>query len=171
MAAICRLLMTKTKKMDDANAQAAGLARYAYEYIEAARLVDREIGAQKGYEFVSPTPAYFLAMHGIELTLKAFLCHHGLSDHELRGKTYGHDLRACYRKSKELGLLDIFKSSTDDVRAMAMLVRLNHHQGLRYIQTGWKRFPSWAIVGPLAVRLHQAVAPRVGYRTFNVHFG
>ena len=52
-----------------------------------------------------------------------------------------------------------------------MLAELNRGHGLRYIQTGYKQFPSWAIVEPLAVRLHQAIAPIVGYHSFTVRFG
>ncbi|WP_266233217.1 hypothetical protein [Paraburkholderia sp. CNPSo 3076] len=54
---------------------------------------------------------------------------------------------------------------------MQMLVRLNELHGLRYIRTGMKQFPLWSIVEPLAVRLHQAVAPVVGYRTFAKAYG
>lgn len=149
---------------------AIGLARYAYEYIDAARLVDEHHGARKGFEFVSPIPSYFLATHGIELTLKAFLRHNGISARELGSRKYGHDLRACYRKAKELGLKDVFDMQADDMRAMLMLIELNKGMGLRYIRTGFKQFPSWAIVEPFAVRLHQAVAPLVGYKTFTAAF-
>jgi hypothetical protein len=146
---------------------AHGLARYAYEYIDAAILVDEKHGARKGYEFVSPVPAYFLAHHGLELTLKAFLRHHGMKPKELRSMKFGHDLKACYRKAKELGLRDVFKMKADDMRAMLLLVELNDFQGLRYIRTGFHRYPSWAIVEPLVVRLHQAVAEAIGARTFD----
>ena len=107
--------------------------------------------------------------HGIELTLKAYLRHCGVSVRDLTGK-FGHDLHAAYRKSKELGLLDIFKEHPNDVDAMRMLVDLNVGQGLRYIKTGVKHFPLWSLVDPLAVRLHQAVAPVVGFSTFTVSF-
>lgn len=70
-------------------------------------------------------------------------------------KKVGHDLQACYRKAKELGLND---ERPVDATAMRMLVGLNDQQGLRYIKTGMKHFPLWSIVEPLAVRLHQAVA-------------
>lgn len=149
---------------------ACNFAQYGYEYIVAARVVDHEIGSRNGHEFISPTPAYFLSLHGIELTLKAFLCKQGVTAHELGSKAYGHDLRKCYRKSKELGLLSVFKIKAADVKAMAMLVRLNKYQGLRYRTTGFKRYPSWAIVEPLAVRLHQAVASFVGHKTFDIFF-
>lgn len=150
---------------------AVGLARYAYEYIDAANVVDRNDGERRPEAFISVTPAYFLALHGIELALKAFLRHQGLTARELRGKKYGHHVHACYRKAKELGLLKLFQEHPDDVRAMDMLIELNHHQGLRYIKTGAKHFPLWSIVYPLAVRLHQAVAPAVGYKSFTAAFG
>lgn len=151
---------------NDDRTTAVGLARYAYEYIDAARLVDEHHGERKGYELASPVPAYFLATHGIELTFKAFLRHRGLTPKQLSSRAYGHDLRACYRKAKELGLGDAFRMRSLDLQAMIMLIDLNENQGLRYIRTGMKRFPSWAIVEPFAVRLHQAIAPLVGYRSF-----
>lgn len=48
---------------------------------------------------------------------------------------------------------------------------LNDGHGLRYIRTGMKQFPLWSIVEPLAVRLHQVVAPMVGYRSFLMTYG
>lgn len=151
---------------EDDRTTATGLARYAYQYLDAAMLVDEHHGARAGHEFVSPIPAYYLALHSIELTLKAFLRHKGLTVRELRSRKYGHDLRACYRKAKELGLLGTFKMRAADLRALLMLIALSEDNGLRYIRTGFKQFPSWAVVEPFAVRLHQAVAPRVGYKSF-----
>lgn len=152
------------------NEEALAYAHYAYEYIDAARVVDQGIGCRVGYEFVSPTPAYFLALHGIELTLKSFLIYRGMTAQQLRSRANGHDLRALYRKSKELGLLSVFKIAKEDVIALALLVRLNNYQGLRYKTIGRKRFPSWAIVEPLAVRLHQEIASVVGYKSFEDSF-
>lgn len=157
---------------DEDRTTAIGLARYAYEYLEAAILVDQTIGQSPGFERVSPIPAYFLALHSIELSLKAYLRHHGVSVRDLRsGRRFGHDISACYRKAKELGLCDCFKIREDDTRAMKMLIDMNVDQALRYIKTGFRRSPSWAIVEPFAVRLHQAVAPHVGYRkTFDIFY-
>jgi hypothetical protein len=157
---------------DEERTTAIGLARYAYEYIDAANLVDDHEAELHPGSQISPTPAYFLAVHGIELTLKAFLRHHGVTVRELGSKKYGHDLHACYRKAKELGLLKLFKEHANDVDAMRMLVDLNQGHGLRYIRTGAKQFPLWSIVYPLAARLHQAVAPAVGCKkTFTMAFG
>jgi len=156
---------------DDERTTAIGLARYAYEYIDAARLVDGDYADKHPGELISPMPAYFLAHHGIELTLKSYLRHKGLTVREIASMKYGHDLHACYRKAKELDLLAIFKEHQNDVDAIWMLVNLNRNHGLRYIKTGMKHFPLWSLVDPLAVRLHQAVAPAVGYKTFTVAFG
>lgn len=156
---------------DDDRTTAIGLARFAYEYINAAMLVDQKHGAQLGFERVSPIPAYFLALHGIELSFKAFLRHNGVTVRELSSsRHFGHDLRRCYRKAKELGLREVFKMRADDMRAMILLLDLNEMQGLRYIRTGFKRFPSWAIVEPFAVRLHQAVAGQIGCPSFDISY-
>ena len=156
---------------DDDRTTATGLARYAYEYIDAARLVDRDAAEKKPGLLISPVPAYFLAHHGIELTLKAYLRHKSVSVRDLRTKKFGHDLHACYRKAKELKLLGVFKEHPNDLRAMDMLAALNTDHGLRYIKTGAKEFPLWSIVAPLAVRLHQSVAPLVGFHTFTTKYG
>lgn len=156
---------------DDDRTTSIGLARYDYEYIGAALVVDQDHAGKHPGSQISPVPAYFLAHRGVELTLKAYLRHSGVTVRELGSKTYGHDLRACYRKAKELGLLKIFKETRDDLNAMQMLVGLNDRHGLRYIRTGMKQFPLWSIVEPLAVRLHQAVASAVGYRSFAKSYG
>ncbi|WP_233890104.1 hypothetical protein [Paraburkholderia flagellata] len=156
---------------DDDRTTSIGLARYAHEYIEAASVVDQDHAGKHPGSQISPIPAYFFVHHGVELTLKAYLRHSGVTVRELGSKKYGHDLHACYRKAKELGLLKIFKETPDDLIAMRMLVGLNDRHGLRYIRTGMKQFPLWSIVEPLAVRLHQAVAPAVGYRSFAKTYG
>lgn len=151
---------------EDDRTTSTGLARYAFEYIQAARLVDKDAADREPNRATSPIPAYFLAHHGIELSLKAYLRHRGLTPRALASKTYGHDLHACYRKAKELLLLDVFKEHPNDVQALNLLTQLNAGHGLRYIKTGAKEFPLWSIVDPFAVRLHQAVAPLTGFRSF-----
>ena len=64
---------------DDEQTTATGLARYAFEYIEAAMLVDADAAEKMPGNMISPTPAYFLALHGIELTLKAYLRQKGVT--------------------------------------------------------------------------------------------
>lgn len=152
---------------------AIGLIRYAYEFLEAAMVVDETIGGQPGHEHVSPVPAYYLAMHSIELSLKAYMCSRGMTVDDLAKKEYGHNLRACYRKARELGLLGDIEVDRSDLRAMVLLMKLNagRAHALRYFERGEKHYPSWAMVEPLAVRLHQVVSSLVGYaKTFDIHY-
>lgn len=149
---------------------AIGLARYAKEYLQAAIVVDEEMGRGKEYARISPTPAYFLLSHGLELTLKAYLRFAGLTVEELGARDLGHDLKALYAKACELGLTDLHQMTTEDAEAFEMLVELNEFHQLRYIQTGVKTFPFWSVAEPLAIRLHQAVAPKVGYGTLTVSY-
>lgn len=148
---------------------AVGLARFAYEYIDAAMLVDEAKGEVGLLSQASYTPAYFLAVHGIELCLKAYLLHKGV-DVEALSKNYGHNLNKCLVESNARGLKAIFEMTEDDTRAFNLLIDLNRDHQLRYIQTGFKTYPLWSIVEPFAVRLHQAIAKEVGYRTFDKHY-
>lgn len=152
---------------DEERTTPIGLVRYAYEYLEAAILVEERAADKKPGKQISPTPAYFLAFHGIELTLKSFLRSKKVTVRQLSGREFGHGLSTCYRKATELGLANIFNEDPRDVTALEMLEGLNDKQGLRYIRTGSKNFPLWSIVEPFAVRLHQAVASHVGYESFS----
>ncbi len=152
---------------------AIGLAHYAYEFLEAAMVVDETTGGQPGHEHVSPVPAYYLAMHSIELSLKAYLCSCGMTIDKLDKKPYGHNIRKCYLKARELGLRKHFEIVCSDLQAIRMLMKLNagRAHALRYFKRGEKHYPSWAMVEPLAVRLHQVVASLVGYaKTFDIHY-
>lgn len=158
--------MTETKAE---RTTAVGLARFAYEYIDAAILVDEAKGEVGLLSQASYTPAYFLALHGIELCFKSYLLHNGV-DVEALTKKYGHDLNKCLVDSNARGLTDIFEMTEDDQRAFELLIELNKDHQLRYIQTGFKTYPLWSIVEPLAVRLHQAIANEVGYHSFEKHY-
>jgi hypothetical protein len=157
--------MRMTWEEADQRTTSAGLARYAFEYIEAARLVDADASEKQPGNMISPMPAYFLASHGIELTLKAFLRHRGFGVRDLL--RLGHDLHRCNATAKANGLPELFVEVDRDSAALELLAALNGpNHAMRYICTGTKTFPLWSLVEPLAVRLHQAVAPVVGYSTF-----
>ena len=158
--------MTETKAE---RTTAVGLARFAYEYIDAAILVDEAKGEVGLLSQASYTPAYFLALHGIELCFKSFLLHKGV-DVESLGKDYGHNLNKCLVASNARGLNKLFEMNEDDTRAFNLLIELNREHQLRYIQTGFKTYPLWSIVEPFAVRLHQAIAKEVGYHSFDKHY-
>jgi hypothetical protein len=142
---------------------AIGLARYAKEYLEAAIVVDQEMGKKRAYAYISPMPAYFLLTHGVELTLKAYLRYAGLTVEDI--KKVGHDLKVLYAKACELGLAELFQLTAAESEAFDLLVEVNEFHQLRYIQTGPKTFPLWSAIEPLAIRLHQTVAPMVGFES------
>ena len=147
---------------------AIGLARFAKEYLEAAIVVNREMGKKKAYARVPPMPAYFLLTHAIELTLKSYLRHEGLTVEQLGARELGHDLKALLAKARELGLTDLYQLTAEDTEAFELLVAVNEFHQLRYIQTGFKTFPLWRMAEPFAVRLHQVVSPKVGYESLTV---
>lgn len=142
-----------------------GLARFAKDYIDAAIVVDHAMGKGSEFAHASTMPAYFLLTHGLELTLKAFLRHKGLKVEQFRAHDLGHDLKALYAKACELGINEMYQLTTADEKAFDLLVTINVSQQLRYIQTGLKEFPSWEIAAPFVVRIHQAVSPKVGFRS------
>ncbi len=146
-----------------------GLARYAYEYMDAAMIVDEAKGPQTLLSQASYTPAYYLAFHSIELSLKAYLLERGKSLEQLT-KKYRHDLQKLYDIAKEEGLLEVFKEDQQDVDALHLLIDLNAENQLRYLQTGFKRFPLFSIVEPFGVRLHQAISESIGMRTFTHYY-
>lgn len=143
---------------------------YAREYLEAAITLDQAMCSRKLYPHVSKIPAYFLLTHALELTLKAYLRHAGLTVEQLGSKDLGHDLVALYAKTRKLGLDALYELTAQDAQSFGELVAANEFHKLRYIQTGPAVHPFWEFVEPLAVRLHQAVAPFVGYTSLNIAY-
>jgi hypothetical protein len=142
---------------------AIGLARYAFDYLEAALVVDEQLGRGTEYSRIAPVPAYFLLSHSIELTLKAYLRHCGITMVELASRKYGHNLQVCYDQAIALGLKKLFVPFATDANVLSTLVHMNTDHQLRYIKTGSKTFTYWRPAESFAVRLHQAVAPQVGF--------
>lgn len=111
---------------------AMGLGRYGFECVDAAMVVKHQYRRPGP---ISPTPAYFLAMHGIELTLKAFLRHYGVSVREVRDRRLATTCTPATARAKELGLKAMFKEQPSDAKALQMLIELNRNQGLRHIKS------------------------------------
>lgn len=145
-----------------------GYCRYAKQYVDAARCVDEGLGQMPEYRWVSPAPAYYLALQSIELSLKAFLLHKGYTAAQVR--CLNHDILKLWAEAQQRGLAQVFHAKFSDKRALLLLYRINEKHQLRYIRTGLKLFPSWGLVEPLIVRLYQAVASVVGADTFRVRF-
>lgn len=139
-----------------------GLARYASEFHDAALGADRILGTKPGYELFAPIPVLYLIGHSIELSLKAFLLHKGVTLQELR-TGYGHDLHKCFRKAKELELLGGVTFGESELAAFEILNDLYSTKQLEYIITGAKRFPTFGYIQSMSQKLIETVSAMVGY--------
>jgi hypothetical protein len=66
-------------------------------------------------------PAHFLLGRSIELSLKAFLLHHGFLVDDLRKKKLGHNLRALLEQARRRGLERHIKLEAVDFGAIQLL--------------------------------------------------
>lgn len=144
-----------------------GLVRYAHDFFDSARAVEDQLGKGAPYELVSPMPSLYLIGRSIELGLKSYLLKEGLTLHELRHRKYGHDLHACHRKAKELGLLSHAQFKPEEEGAMDLLNALYSTKQLEYIVTGTKALPLFHLVESFARKLIRGVSGHVGYTMFN----
>lgn len=79
--------------------------------------------------------------------------------------------KAAYRRAVELGLHNVIKPHGAEEGALDLLNGLYAAKELEYIRTGMKHFPTFALVSRLAVTLHNAIAPHVGFKnTFAINF-
>jgi hypothetical protein len=140
-----------------------GMIRYSHDFLKAAKIVDENIGNQPGFEVVAPIPALYLVGHSIELSLKSFLLHKGISLRELRSRYYGHNLDACLEKGKRLGLLTYVQFTDQEYRAFEALNTLYSAKQLEYIVTGEKHFPIFGLIELFAVKLCKVVSYIVGF--------
>jgi len=144
-----------------------GLARYAHDFFDSARAVEDQLDKGAPYDLVSPMPSLYLIGRSIELGLKSYLLSEGITLRELRSKKYGHDLHACHRKAKELGLLSHVKFKPEEEGALELLNELYSTKQLEYIVTGTKLLPIFSLVESFARKLIKGASNHVGYTTFN----
>ena len=141
-----------------------GMVRYSYEFIEAALAVREKMANLPGYEIVAPIPALYLVGHSIELSLKGYLLHRGISLTDLRNRRrFGHSLDTCFRKTKELGLLEHVQFSVQEDGAFELLDGLYSTKQLEYIVTGAKHFPVLGLVERFAIKLFNPISCIVGF--------
>lgn len=133
--------------MDNSRTTSIGLWRYAREFAEAAQIVTASNPNS------IPTPAFYLAGHSIELSLKAFLRGAGVTVSELRQRDLGHDLRALVMRTLDLGLdKEILLSQVD--HAVIRILNIEYTaKRFEYIETGTKHLPEWSLLESLAFRL------------------
>jgi len=141
---------------------ALGMARYGYDFLEAAFAVDKAVGRNEGYEVVAPIPVLYLVGHGIELSLKSYLLQHGFTLAEL--KTLGHNLSACFDRAEQYGLAKSVSFDEHEMGAFRVLDDLYSTKQLEYIVTGAKQFPMFGPLQLFAVKLFNVVADMVGFR-------
>lgn len=144
---------------------AIGLARYAKEYLEAAILVDAQMGKRKSFGHIQSPPAVFLLAHGLELTLKAYLRHKGMTIEVLENRSFGHNLKRLRREAKERGLDELYRGKAAGLKAVIILNALNAGHQQRYIETGATVSLPWDDAEQYAVQLHQQVAKTLGTKT------
>ncbi|WP_252270984.1 hypothetical protein [Pseudomonas subflava] len=141
-----------------------GLARYAHEFYGAAKAVEVQSATENPRKLIPSIPSLYLIGHSIELGLKSYLLNKGVQLRELRSKKYGHDLHACHRKAKELGLLSHVKFKPEEEGAMELLNQLYSTKQLEYIVTGAKALPIFEQVESFARTLINGVSIQVGYK-------
>jgi hypothetical protein len=144
---------------------AIGLARFAKEYLEAAILVDAQMGKRKSFGHIQSPPAVFLLAHGLELTLKAYLLHKEMTIDVLGKRPFGHNLKRLRREAKARGLDELYRGKAAELRAVLILDALNVRHQQRYIESGATVSLPWDDAEQYAVRLHQQVAKALGAKT------
>lgn len=149
---------------DPARTTPIGLSRYARDFLDVALSADDDVGMRPGFEIHAPVPIMYLVAHAIELSLKAYLAHCGVSLDDLASRKFGHNLDACYEKALEQGLSDIVDFEAGDIAAMRVLNELYCTKQLNYIVTGTKDVPVFGPIQSFAERLLSAVGPHVGYK-------
>jgi len=100
------------------------LARLNFECADAA---DRRLGFLPGYELAAPPPVMTLCAHSIELSLKAFLLEHGLSEKEVRA--FNHGLVKMWDRCKQIaphGLPNINEKTLAIIGDLLMSGRLRY---------------------------------------------
>ncbi|MAX51861.1 MAG: hypothetical protein CMH22_07745 [Methylophaga sp.] len=139
-----------------------GMARYAVDFFKAALAADEKLGLETGYETVAPVPVMFLAGQSIELILKSYFIHKGISLRDIRLK-YGHGLQKSLTDAIELGLSNIVSLTEEDIDTIKLLDELYSSKQLQYIVTGAKTFPVFGPIETVTRKLLFAVGYEVGF--------
>jgi hypothetical protein len=135
------------KDSNDSGATPVGLLRYAFEYYAAAKATDDAIGDDDGHEIHAPMVVNFLIGQSIELALKSFLLHSGVSMRTLKNNPYRHDLVELFRASMDKNLIDNSNRSNKILNMVELLCGPYKERELQYYKGGVKeRFP---VHGPL----------------------
>jgi len=140
------------------------ILRFADDYLCAALCVDKNIGQESGYEIFAPNPVFYLTGLSIELALKSFLLHNGISLNDLKAK-YRHDLIKLLDKSKEYDIEKIVKIDAHDASALLCFNKLFVGDDFRYIKPGEKEVPMFGYLGSFNIRLVRSLCEKFGYKS------
>ena len=137
-----------------------GFAKHAQEFFCAADLVLAKA------ESVS-LPAYFLLGRSIELSLKAFLLHQGVSISVLSSKKLGHNLEVLLDKAKKYGVDQHVQLDTLECGVVQLLSFDYAEKRLEYRNTGGTYYlplldVTWDIARKLAYEIDTAWNQPVG---------
>lgn len=136
------------------NTAPLGSLRLASEYLAAAtRVLPPPTTDLEAFRMKISFPAYFLAGHSIELSLKAFLLGRGTTKEELRSRKFGHKLDALLVEARRRRLGNEVKLPRDEAGAIVELNYCYSGKELEYVETGYRRLPSYALVYRAADRL------------------
>ena len=105
-------------------------------------------------------PRGLLAGFAMELYLKAYLRHHGVSSEDLASKVYGHDIERLYQEALDLGL-----QVMPQMHTMVTVDIGPQHKGLgfRYVKSaGGYVQTNWAWIGAGLCHLDETIAPILG---------
>jgi hypothetical protein len=151
-----------TKKIspdDEKRTTALGLINFAREYILAAEILEERADTISSDNLISPIPAYFCALHGIELTFKAYLRKKDVKLEELQ--KLGHSVEKCFCAAEKHNIIELWPHSEENLNTLKMLDELNENLALRYSRSGEKEYPLWGLIGPLTLDLYDKVASTI----------
>jgi len=134
---------------------AQGYWNYAREFLSAAEVINR---SEPGECLI---PKYYLVCHALELGLKAFLNHKGISVKVLRSKKYGHDLRALFSLARQLGLRKEFHYTSAQWRAIRNLYSHYHSKSFEYLKVGYKTWPPYQVIQSAVAELLGGISPAI----------
>jgi len=132
----------------------------ANNYIVAADLLLKRPTPQ------TSVPALFLLAHALELHLKAFLMAKGISESRLRSRDIGHNLVACFRESREQGLLRILSLTKKEVCQIIRINRYYRGKQLEYFAPTAKRFGSIDEFQATVEKISRAVSAPITFDDF-----
>jgi hypothetical protein len=103
-------------------------------------------------------PLYFLYLHTLELTFKAFLRYHNVPTADLKDKKRGgHRITLLFENCKQFGLVITPWDQTNIANVVNLLERANKNEGLRYFNPELSGMPSLAWTREVVQELLQIV--------------